>query len=76
MMEEKTLTYDLICVAAHGDPKAQEQILNYYDEYINSLSTIEEETESGEKIRYVDEDIKAQIQMKLIEATRKWRAVQ
>lgn len=76
MMEEKILTYDLIYAAAHGDPKAQEKILSYYDEYINSLSTVEEENEGGEKTRYVDEDVKAQIQLRLIEATRKWRAVQ
>lgn len=48
-MEEKILTYDLIYAAAHGDPKAQEKILSYYDEYINSLSTVEEETRAGRR---------------------------
>lgn len=75
-MEEKKLTYDLICAAVHGNRQAQEQILNYYDEYINALASVEDEKENGEKIRYVDEDIKAQIQIRLLEATRKWRAVQ
>lgn len=75
-MEEKKLTYDLICAAVHGNRQAQEQILNYYDEYINALASVEDEKENGEKIRYVDEDIKAQIQIRLLEATKKWRAVQ
>lgn len=56
-MEEKKLTYDLICAAVHGNRQAQEQILNYYDEYINALASVEDEKENGEKIRYVDEDI-------------------
>lgn len=75
-MEEKKLTYDLICAAVRGDLQAQEQILIYYDEYINSLASVEDEKENGEKIRYVDEDVKAQIQLRLLEATKKWRAVQ
>lgn len=74
-MEEKKLTYELICAAVAGDKQAQEEILNHYDEYINSLATVEEEKGDGEKIRYIDEDLKAQIQIKLMEATRKWRAV-
>lgn len=75
-MEEKKLTYELICAALHGEPQAQEEILNYYDEYINTLAMAENETESGEKVRFVDEDVKAQIQLRLLEATKKWRAVQ
>lgn len=75
MMEEKKLTYELIRAAVAGEPQAQEDILNYYDEYINSLATVEEEQEDGKKIRYIDEDLKAQIQLGLIEATRKWRAI-
>lgn len=75
MMEEKKLTYELICAAVAGDAKAQEEILERYDEYINSLATVEEEKEDGEKVRYIDEDLKAQIQLRLVEATRKWRAI-
>lgn len=47
-MEEKKLTYELIRAAVAGEPQAQEDILNYYDEYINSLATVEEEKEDGE----------------------------
>lgn len=75
MMEEKKLTYELIRAAVAGEPQAQEDILNYYDEYINSLAMVEEEQEDGQKVCYIDEDLKAQIQLSLIETTRKWRAI-
>lgn len=42
-MEEKKLTYKLIRAAATGEPQAQEDILNYYDEHTNSLAAIEEQ---------------------------------
>lgn len=74
-MEEKKLTYELIRAAVAGEPQAQEDILNYYDEYINSLAMVEEEQEDGQKVCYIDEDLKAQIQLSLIETTRKWRAI-
>lgn len=67
------ITYSLICAAAKGDAKAQEQILNYYDDYINSLATVVIENEYGEKIKFIDEDLKSQLQLKLLEATMKWR---
>jgi S-methylmethionine-dependent homocysteine/selenocysteine methylase len=67
------ITYSLICAAAKGDTKAQEQILNYYDDYINSLATVVIENEYGEKIKFIDEDLKSQLQLKLLEATMKWR---
>lgn len=75
MDEKKKLSFELICAAVHGDRQAQEQILNYYEEYINALAAVETETETGDKIQYVDEDIKALIQLRLLEATGKWRAV-
>lgn len=74
MMKQK-LSYALICAAVNGDPAAQNEILAYYEEYINTLSTVEELMEDGQVRRYIDEDIKAQIQMKLLEATLKWKAL-
>lgn len=74
-MEEKKLTYGLICAAVRGEPQAQEEILRYYDEYMNSLAMVEDEAENGEKIRYIDEDVKSDIQIRLLEATRKWRVL-
>ena len=78
MMDENKeikLTYPLICDAVKGDPKAQTAILAYYDDYINSLATVEETTEDGTTVSYIDEDIKTEIQMRLLSATKKWRAV-
>lgn len=69
------LTYDLICAAVRGEPDAQEHILIYYNDYINMLSTVEKTNEKGESVRYIDEDIKVQIQIKLLEATKKWRVI-
>lgn len=74
MMKQK-LTYMLICAAVNGDSDAQNELLAYYEEYINTLSTVEELMEDGQVRRYIDEDIKAQIQMKLLEATLKWKAL-
>lgn len=74
--EEKTLklTYDLIRQAVHGDEKALEKILCFYDPYINSVVTADRLLPSGDIIREVDEDMKIQVQMKLVEAIQtKWR---
>ena len=75
-MDEKKLTIELICTAVRGDKRAQEKILSYYDDYINTLAAVEKRTDTGEPVQYIDEDIKALIQLKLLEATGKWRAVQ
>lgn len=56
-MEEKKLTYGLICAAVRGEPQAQEEILKYYDEYMNSLAMVEDEAENGEKIRYMAQKV-------------------
>ena len=68
------LTYDLIRKAVHGDKKALEEILCIYDPYINSVVTVERLLPSGEFIREIDEDMKIQVQMKLMDAIQtKWR---
>lgn len=60
-------TYDLI-------KKALEAILSICDPYINSVVTVERLLPSGEFIREVDEDMKIQVQMKLMDAIQtKWR---
>ena len=74
--EEETLklTYNLIKQAVHGDEKALEKILRIYDPYINSVVSYERLLPSGEIIQEVDEDMKIQVQMKLVDATQtKWR---
>lgn len=72
--ETLKLTYDLIQKAVHGDQKALEEILHIYDPYINSVVTVERLLPSGEFIREIDEDMKIQVQMKLMDAIQtKWR---
>lgn len=72
--ETLKLTYDLIQKAVHGNQKALEKILRIYDPYINSVVTVERLLPSGEFIREIDEDMKIQVQMKLVDAIQtKWR---
>lgn len=68
------LNYDLIQRAVHGEPEALEEILRIYDSYINSLVTYERPGADGRIIREIDEDMKIQVQMKLVDAIQtKWR---
>ena len=70
------LNYTLIKRAVHGDQKALEEILRIYDRYINSLVTYETVDSSGRVIRQIDEDMKVQVQMKLVDAIQtKWREI-
>lgn len=66
------LNYDLICRAVNSDPKALTDILQYYDTYINALATYESFDENGNTYKALDEDMKARLQFKLIEAIKKW----
>lgn len=76
IMKENELTYDLICAAVSGEREALNQILIYYDDYINTLSTVKNEDEQGKEYHYIDGDLKARIQMKLVKAIPKWRGLQ
>ncbi len=67
------LNYDLICKAVDGDPEALNTILKYYDTYINALVTYDSFDENGNIFKGRDEDMKARLQCKLIEAIKKWR---
>ena len=68
------LNYDLIKRAVHGDAAALDEILLYYDAYINSLVTYETTGRNGEIFQHIDEDMKVQVQMKLVDAIqKKWR---
>ena len=68
------LTYDLIKRAVHGEPAALEEILLYYDAYINSLVEYETTGPDGRTYRHIDEDMKIEVQMKLVDALQnKWR---
>ena len=68
------LTYDLIKRAVHGEPAALEEILLHYDTDISSLVEYETAGLDGNTYRHIDEDMKVQIQMKLVDAIqKKWR---
>ena len=68
------LTYDLIKRAVHGEPAAIEEYLLHYDAYINSLVMYDEVGPDGQLHSYIDEDMKIQVQMKLVDALQnKWR---
>lgn len=42
-MKENALTYELICAAVNGEKTALEEILRFYDDYINALATVKGE---------------------------------
>ena len=68
------LTYDLIKRAVHGDQQAIEAYLLHYDAYINSLVTYDEVGPDSRIYRHIDEDMKIEVQMKLVDALQnKWR---
>lgn len=69
------LSYELICKATQGDPQALNDILHYYDHYIDSLCAYEIADENGIVRREIDYDMKAKLQLKLIEAIKKWKAL-
>lgn len=71
-MEQIELDYETVRLAVRGNRKAQEKLLIYYDRYINALSMVEEE---GHLRRYVDEDLKAEIQRKYLEAIPKCKVI-
>lgn len=64
---------ELILAATHGESSAQEEVLAYYNVYINSLAMKHEILENGRKVTYLDSDIKTQIQVKLMESMQKFR---
>ena len=67
------LTYDLIKRAVHGDQEAIEAYLLHYDAYINSLVMYDEVGPDGQLHSYIDEDMKIQVQMKIVDALQnKW----
>ena len=72
--ETPELSYSLIQHAVCGESQAVETILHIYDRYINSMVTFEMTDMTGNTIQKIDEDMKIQIQMKLIESIQtKWR---
>ena len=74
MGEIPELTYELIQKATNGDPAALEMILKHYEPYHNALSAYETVDANGRVRCEIDEDIKAQIQQRLVYVIQhKWR---
>ena len=68
-MKEQECTLDLhtIEVAVAGEKWALEKVLAYYADYIVELASLDEEQQDGSVKKYVDEDLKQEIILKLLE---------
>ena len=73
-MQEQECTLDLhtIEAAVAGEKWALEKVLAYYADYIEELATVEVEQPDGSVKKVVDEDLKQQIGMKLLEEIQKF----
>lgn len=70
----RELSDDLIMGAAKGEEKALERILEIFDPYITAVSSFDRVLPGGKVMRELDEDMKVQIQMKLVDAIKNnWR---
>ncbi len=65
--QQNTLTYEIIKAAVAGEKWATEKVLVYYDSYIEELATVKERQSDGGVKTYVDEDLKQEIALKLLE---------
>ena len=65
--EEKRIPYETILAAKREEPSAIKEILAHYDTYINCHSCRILYDEYGVPYTYIDEDIKARIQSKLLQ---------
>ena len=71
----RELSDDLITRASNGEEKALERILEIFDSYITAVSTFDRVSPDGKIMRELDEDMKIQIQMRLVEAIKNnWRS--
>ena len=68
-MKEQECTLDLhtIEAAVAGETWALEKVLDYYGDYIEEMATVEIEQPDGSVKKVVDEDMKQQIGLKLLE---------
>ena len=65
--KQDTLTYEIIKAAVAGEKWATEKVIAHYDSYIEKLSTVKEKQPDGSVRTYVDEDLKQEIALKLLE---------
>ena len=62
----KNLPLSVIFVAKSGDGQALGDVLNHYQRYIRSLATRTLTDEYGNKVYYVDEEIRLRLEARLI----------
>ena len=65
------LENEVIERAINGEHEAQIQLLKYYEWYINKVSMVTVRNGDGKQFRYVDEDFKAEVQIKSLESLSK-----
>jgi len=65
--QQNLLDYDTIKGAVAGKKWAMEKVIAYYDDYMNELATVKEKQPDGSVRTYVDEDLKQEIALKLLE---------
>lgn len=70
--QQNPLTYEIIKVAVAGEKWATERVLRYYDDYMTELATVKERQPDGSMRTYVDEDLKQEIALKLLEEIPKF----
>ena len=69
----RELSDELITKAVNGEDKALQRILEIFDPYITTVSSFDKVLPGGKIVRELDEDMKVQIQMKLVYAIQnKW----
>lgn len=70
--QQNSLTYEIIKAAVAGEKWATERVLRYYDDYMTELATVKERQPDGSMRTYVDEDLKQEIALKLLEEIPKF----
>lgn len=70
--QQNPLTYEIIKAAVAGEKWATERVLRYYDDYMTELATVKERQPDGSMRTYVDEDLKKEIALKLLEEIPKF----
>lgn len=72
-MGDNLLDYDTIQAAVAGETWAVEKVIEHYSDEINRLATIETTMPDGSKKMVVDEDMRQQLVLKLIEELPKFK---
>lgn len=65
--QQNLLDYVTIKGAVAGEKWAIEKVIAYYDDYMTELATVKEKQPDGSVRTYVDEDLKQEIALKLLE---------